>query len=223
MTLFVQDTFTGTGSLVTHVGETGATWSYFDRHFNFDMRNEAQLDGNGNIRHLSTFSQDWAFDMKASGVPPSPDYFVEVDYSTSGTLSSDDAVALYLRLQGTSSNDYLTVELAPGINNVYWEDHQRAPFGNDTLTGTFTGSHTLRAEVEGTALRVKIDGVLLATHTIITAAAGKVGFGIAKAGSGTVPSLIVVSAFRAGDFAAPPPPPPDYYDFWERVTGASQL
>lgn len=219
MTLFVEDTFTGSGDLSTHTGETGATWTFADYDSFTDTRNKLVLSGGGITRTDLSVAGPTTF-VLASGVPPSADYYVEADFNYAGPEDTTGNTALTLFLRAGAWPQFTRVTLYPGWSTsdawLWTKDYEASLSHEGSIAGPYVGDHTLRAEIEGTTLRTYVDGVLLNTFTIAETDAGLVGLGLAD---GTSPSELTITAFRAGTLGAPPPAG---FDFWTATTGVTQ-
>jgi len=212
MALFIQDTFTGSGSLGSHTGELGATW-ITPPGGNYESGgapvSAITLDGAGRIR-LDQATNGGYYNGEAISTtsPPAANYYAEVDFSTVDDLSGNlGKVTMVMRSNGAFPN-YSYVTLLPkqtsgGGRSILWCCDRAANLYSANVYGPiYTGVHTLRAEVEGATIRAYIDGVLVATLVGSTTVTGSVGFAFGTDGA-TVSNGTVLYEFRAGTLADP--------------------
>jgi len=155
MTVFVYDTFTDTNStsLLSHTGETGATWTYI---FGAVPGTHPTINNN-KLQHTpgSIFNV-----YAASGTPPSADYSVEADivYVNTNNYGSIEA-GVCARLYSGTNTGY-----AFGFGGGTWYISRCTSGGGlhpaSVPAGTYTAGDpvTLRIAVSGTGATVNVKG-----------------------------------------------------------------
>ena len=151
---FVLDTFTGTGTLTSHVGEVGATWSngFYGITGTLD---KYTLDGAGNLLN----AEGWRYGMEPSGAPaPGSNYYVEfemaqyIDNDWNGDMSFETLygyqVYMFLWAGGEQEIDGYPK------NGDGWGDYVMVP---PMLTGQ---TFVYRFEFFNGNINVIVDGVL---------------------------------------------------------------
>lgn len=224
MTIFVHDTFTGAlGALSAHTGEIGASWSSpFGSGLWIQPLSQARLDGSGNLE--LGYSSHSAEDMMPSGIPQSPDYYAEVDFNVVGIDGSNlDQINIYLR--AVNSSTVYVIEFYPAAGTV-GSSYSSMYFQGTSYLGpvggsAYIGTHTLRAEIEGTAMRAFVDGVQIGGDATVAreTTAGRLAFGIGSDFPSASTGLKILE-IRAGDLSATPPPEPGA--FWTILVDSTE-
>lgn len=169
--IFLQDSFTdadGT-NITAHTGETGATWSAIT---GYSPATPSKIQNN----RLWTASNQGGY--RASGTPPSPDYYVEVPITFLSTVSAD-GLGVAGRISGSANTMYFG---RYGVTAGGWQLFKvvagtTTQMGSTATAAAPTGTRTLRLVMNGTAISLRVDGVevLAVTDSAITAA-GFAGF-----------------------------------------------
>lgn len=177
---FVNDTFTDTAgtSVLTHTGETGATWT---KHPSYSASGAVISDAN---RLRASLSTDWNI-FYSSGVPAGAEYDVtSVIYIATYTSSFAAATG---RHSTSADTYYMARNPGAGAWNL-----QKSVAGTVSTLGTFSQtlsagvSYTVQIQIRDATKKMFIDGVERASSSdnAITAA-GRVGAIVVTAGSNT--------------------------------------
>lgn len=210
MSYFVHDTFTGAaGPLSAHTGEIGASWSTaFTSGIWMTSLRDTKLSGSGDMR--LNYDTRYSEDMMPSGVPPSPDYYAEVDFNVVGVNGGNlDQINIYLR--AVSSSVVYVIEFYPASGTVGSSYSSMYFQGADYLGpaggAAYIGVHTLRAEIVGTSMRAFVDGVQVGGDVTVAreTTAGRLAFGMATDVQGASTGLQILEV-RAGNLGAAPLP-----------------
>lgn len=154
---FLYDSFTGSGDLSTHVGETGAAWTLGSGA----ALTVLQLDGAGNLSVQTGSAETYA---QSSGAPATQDYVIEaagyIGATTETTLelSGVDNAISYL-----GWDFYLSVNLASGTFDVQLYVYGGATNPNQYITTSIpAGDFVVRLEVspDGT-MTVVLNGTVI--------------------------------------------------------------
>lgn len=200
MTIFVQDTFTGTSTLAAHTGETGATWTI------------DPVVGDGNTSELIVTGGEFMKAAAATG---------ETAAYPSGTVTGDFTIEFPIRFVGWSAG------VKDG--DVYFYDATNTVFAaiGTSITAYLAGlgtaafsptpgtTYTVRFESVSGVWTLKVDGgtlltgsALSITHPISLSLYDRDGSQVARMASYTIES------------AGPPPPASD---FWTSFVGSHEI
>ncbi|PRY67132.1 concanavalin A-like lectin/glucanase superfamily protein [Glaciihabitans tibetensis] len=195
------DSFTGAAgtNLTAHTGATGATWLLAP-----GGTTTAQLSNEGRIRRTGAGGVGYY----SSAVPTSPNYRVEADVWVKSILQPDDAgVEGRIDLAATTGvGTSYQARLSTG--NARWELNKNVN-GVTTLLGSYAPtvlvgtSHRVAVDMNGTSIRMLVDGVVRAsvTDSSITAA-GRAGAGM---GYNNAPAASNTTGLHLDNFAIVPP------------------
>lgn len=201
MTDFVYDTFTGSGLISGHTGETGGIWT--DAEWG-SVEGASQIELIGGLARIKQSGKgSITQDVLASGVPGGANYFVEATVNCAG-LSNVSEVRLYARaVAGTKLYQLVFLPaVEPGYGYLYIHGHSGTGWYD---VFTLSGSHTLRYEIEGSTHRGYLDGVLRVTESGASdTTPGKAGFALLQLDTAATYD-ITLADFRAGTLGAPPP------------------
>lgn len=180
MTIFVQDSFTGSGLLQSHTGEIGATWA------------QSTVAQNGN----ATLSGGLLYPSDAGGVayydaigtPPAADYFASSDVTFQSITNTVAVVTIRMVTGQLTHYDFGFDGLAvPQVWTLRRWVNGTSTILQSTTSGlpTVGSTHNLKIEGAGSTITGYLDGVQLlqATDGTITSA-GNVGiFAYSPSGS----------------------------------------
>ncbi len=216
MATFLTDTFTGIGSggnLVTHTGETGATWT---RVGAADFKG----DGAGRIHLTAGATDDWYYDY-ASGLPAGANYDVTCVILTNTGVSGCMARGSTSTLSGyVACHDPLGLNGDPAGILLY--KVSGGLIGMVTLgrfsTTLSAGSHTIVLSLSGTNLSVSLDGTPRISASDSTfALAGRAGvFGYPQTGAD-----FTIDSISAADGIGTPPIPDRYFRKLQAISRAA--
>lgn len=189
---FVSDTLIGTGSLLSHVGEIGATWT----------RHPAAAYATANFTLGSSgIWQDGTIAEYASGIPADADYSVFADFKVLTVISTN--VGICLRMS-TSADTMYSLRLN---NGVTWEVRRINAGTSATIASSTTNvptaggaARTMELRIAGENIRVFNNGVedtALAIADSQISAAGRVG--VRGAGASTSTTGTHISNLRAAE------------------------
>jgi hypothetical protein len=197
MARFVYDTFTDTNltSILSHTGETGATWTTF---------------GGGGDMSISTNSAARAGALasaRASGSPATADYYALSNTTFHGYSSAWEGAVAYVRVSN-SDNDYYRARLSIAGGPIMIAQLHKCVGGtltqlgsNVTIYGTLPSAGTaikLECRAVGSTIKLFVDDVekISATDTSVTAT-GKAGCG--ASGSNSRDDGFSIDSFEAWD------------------------
>lgn len=208
MTAFLLDNFTGaTGLLTGHSSDTGQTWidaptlflgsDTAPTHLKLNGSGTVGMDGSG-IRSAAAYS---------SATPPTADYYVQARI-LSAALNNEvfDFFARYVNSNGHGVYAEVTPGTGGGGNvsvDVQGSAGSSADFGIGFYTVADNTNFLFRMEVQGAAVRIYLDGVLVqsfSSGSVIPTLAGAVGFAVGYDGSSAAYAS-TLDSFEAGTFA----------------------
>lgn len=163
--MFLQDLFDEASdtTLISHTPDLGGVWSKQTGYVN-----ESRVWGG--VGYASAIADSTSI-YRNGATPPSADYYVEADIVT--TVSSIGYGGVIARASATVNTfyqAYYTGDSGLELTRVVFGDS--TSIGTYAMTWTANAQKTLRLEVEGTTIRVKLDGVqvISVTDNVITEA-----------------------------------------------------
>jgi lysophospholipase L1-like esterase len=168
---FLNDTFTDADatSLLSHVGETGATWT---RHMENALGDA--IIGSNRVRGNTAGGGAGSF-FFASGIPSGADYYVEATLSVQ-TLLSGSYTGVIGRCDPAARNFYWAIYNVASARYELWSNIAGTPAALGNFSATPSGTVVLRLEMVGTTIRVLVNGTqrISVTNSGVTAA-GRAG------------------------------------------------